>query len=57
MHAVAGMHKDEIHAAIEAAGIDELKDIDLTLAELGYDAKGVARTRIAARLVELAPEG
>lgn len=53
MHAVAGMHKQEILDAIDAAEVDELHDIDLTLAELGYDAAGVARSRIAARLALL----
>lgn len=50
MHAVVGMHKDEITVAIETATATELREIDDALASLGYAQTGLLRQRIAARL-------
>ncbi len=49
-HPVVGMHKHEIALAIEAAPLAELREIDATLAAIGYAATGQLRSRIAARL-------
>jgi len=50
---IAGLHKYEIWAAVEAAGVDELRTLDGHLAAYGYDANGRVRTRIAERVKTL----
>ena len=50
---VAGMHKDELEAAIESANRADLKVLDAQLAAQGWTPDGLMRARVAARLTDM----